>query len=107
MPTSFSRKVIELTADAAVSSGVGDHSVFPANAFPVSVTVAADGSNTGYIEVTNYPLDDVEGDTAVWETWPHGDVSANAFDTILGPVTAIRLIATAGAPTAKVQHSEK
>lgn len=100
MATPDFRKIHTLTSAVA---GAGTPQIL--QNFPVTVTVVADGSNTGYVETTNCPRDMIEADTAIWEAWPEGTVSAEAFDTLLGPVTAARLVSVAGTITGYFQES--
>lgn len=57
-----------------------------------SVGVAPGGGGTMRVEFTLSPLADISA--AVWVPWANGDVATNKADTLDGPVTAVRGIAT-------------
>lgn len=59
-----------------------------------SLIVATTG--VGKIQFTTSPDDEVANDSPVWQDWPLGEVSITSSDTLVGPVTALRLARTSG-----------
>lgn len=65
---------------------------------PATVAVHPAPGATARVEYTLAPQGEVEaGSGAVrWLPWPPGDVAAATFDTITGPVSALRCVASGG-----------
>jgi len=64
---------------------------------PASVFVKPAGGGSARIEFTLSTQAQVEAATAVWISWPHGDVTAAASASINGPITALRCVSVSGA----------
>ena len=58
--------------------------------------------SAGRIEYTLSPPDRVQNDDATWFWWPKGDVVEPWADVMVGPVTAIRAVCTAGSLTFEI-----
>ena len=54
------------------------------------------GANTGKFQFTCSPDANVIAGTAVWTDWPKGVVTGTDYDTLLGPVTGLRGVSSAG-----------
>lgn len=68
----------------------------------LSVHVCAPTNGTGYMEYTLSSVAEVEAGTACWAIWPAGTVQGDnnghtlVVDTIIGAVTAVRVVTTSG-----------
>ena len=67
----------------------------PTNGAPVTVTMLA-GANTGKIQFTTGSDAAVAAATATWHDWPLGVITGSDSDTLLGQVTAVRGVSSAG-----------
>lgn len=59
---------------------------------PMSITIKPTG--TSRVEYTQSSSDLVTLGTAIWSTWPKGDVTEESSDIVLYPITAIRVAIT-------------
>lgn len=67
----------------------------PLNGMPVTCSVIITGVS-GKIQFTISTDAKVAAGTAVWSDWAAGTVTANTWDTLIGPVTAIRGVSVSG-----------
>lgn len=64
----------------------------------VSCGVRIVGQNSkGRIEYTLSPINEISEGNAFWMSWPDGDVAVSTDNLLMGPVTALRAVCTAGA----------
>ena len=59
-------------------------------------------ASAGRLEYTLSPPDRVADDDATWWIWPKGDVVQPWVDVLVGPVTAMRAVCTAGSLTFEI-----
>lgn len=64
----------------------------------VTCTIVSSG-NTGKVQFTTSLIASVEAETATWQDWPKGNVTATTSDVLTGPVTAVRGVSVSGALT--------
>lgn len=64
---------------------------------PVSFMITPSSGASVAIEATNYPLSDVNADTASWVALPNSPYTAAALSGTAGNVTALRCVSTGGA----------
>lgn len=66
----------------------------------MSVTLVDVSSGTGKIQITTSPDASVEGalgaPPAVWQDWEAGSVTDTTNDSLVSPVSAVRLVRTSG-----------
>jgi hypothetical protein len=62
---------------------------------PVTCTVITSG-NTGKFQFSTSPKSDLEADTATWQDWAKGNVTATTSDALTSPVTAVRGVSVTG-----------
>ena len=67
----------------------------PLNGQPVTCTMIA-GANTGKFQFTTSTDAKVAAGTATWQDWPYGVVTGTVSDMLIGPVTAVRGVSSAG-----------
>lgn len=65
------------------------------SAHRISVT-AIPGSNTALVQYTTSSDADVIADTATWQNWIYGSVSATTNGVVIAPITGLKLGATGG-----------
>ena len=83
-------------AETLADGITGDPVVIPGlNGLPVTCKIVIVGTS-GKVEFTTSPDADVVADTADWEDWPDGTVTADTSDALLGPVTAVRGVSVVG-----------
>lgn len=68
-----------------------------------STSVAVYASTDCYVEYTLSAVDLIDADSAQWITWPLGTVSANSTDSIVSPVTAVRVVSADGESTVQME----
>ena len=76
------------TTDAGETS---DALIGLTGADPITVVVSA-----GTVEWTISPVSAIQGDAAVWLSWPHGEVATTTSDTADPGITGLRITAPAG-----------
>ena len=87
-----------------VPSGNGETVLIKPNAkgqYAVSVAIEA-GSNTGKVQYTIDTEEEIQAGTEVWYDWPKGNISGNAIDSLISPVSAIRGVSISGSIILKV-----
>ena len=86
---------------AQTGPGTSDYVLIPDHASQV-LCVLDPNSTVSKLQATVGSVNDIESNTAIWEDWDHGEVTAK-HSCIYGPVTAIRISVTSGATTAVAQ----
>ncbi len=81
------------TYKTTVTAGATE--VIKAPSVPATISCIP-GGNTGLVQFTTSPETAIDGDTATWQNWPSGNVTATTNDVLAGPVSAIKLSATGG-----------
>jgi len=76
--------------------------VHPTNASGQITCTVIPGGNTGKIQITTSPKSAIVADTATWQDWAEGNVTATTSDVITGPVTGIRGVSVSGAITIEI-----
>jgi len=59
-----------------------------------SAGVAVTPGTSARVEYSLSSYADIEGDTATWHEWPHGDIADALSDAVDARVTALRLVST-------------
>lgn len=82
----------------------GEQVVVPLfNRWNAGVMVHPDFGATALVEFTFSSADDIAADTAMWDTWAKGAVTAVASDVFDASVSALRLSSQGGAATFEVR----
>lgn len=89
-PNGFEYKGVALS-----SAGNGPSVIIPTQIRTVSVRLLVSGSSSGNVQYSLSTLAEVLADTAIWQEWDSGVVTAHTTDTA-NPVTAIRQVNVSG-----------
>lgn len=84
---------LKISATNAASSWV----LLPKDVLKVAVSVFV-ASNSGRVEYTTVRVEDVLATTHIF-TWPLGTVTNSVVDSLLSPVTALRVVGTSNVAT--------
>lgn len=85
-PRDFRREVV-LDSPGYISDPI----MIPGGVFPITVVVAPEDGASGRAEYTTDSPETIAAGEATWVSWPAGDVASRDDDSILSPVTAMRL----------------
>lgn len=69
---------------------------------PATVGVSPGVGGTALVEYSLSSVAAVKAGTAIWRSWPYGDVSVDTDELLEGPVTALRMTATTADATWEV-----
>ena len=87
---------------ASVTVASGDASDYVKTNYNTQPTVAVYPSGRCYVEYTLSTPAVIDAGNAEWIKWPIGNTRRNAADTVVGVVSAVRLVSITGAATMEV-----
>lgn len=85
------------TLKKTVAAGATTNPTYVSPQARITVAVSPAVGATARVEVTLAPRAEVVAGTAVWRRWSRGDVTEEASDSVVSPLTALRCVAIGGA----------
>lgn len=81
----------------AYTGATSTNDVLSCLGFPAHLTITViPATGTAKVEYSTTPTAALNPNTAVWQKWPDGDVTATTTDVFLGRLAAIRITAISG-----------
>ena len=87
---------------ASTSVADGETSDYIKANYNTQPTVAVYPAGKCYVEYTLSSPSEIDAGNAEWINWPIGNTKKNAADTVIGVISAVRLVSVNGAATMEV-----